>query len=83
MHSGAANGRLPLEDELLLILRDELFQGSWDRLEVNLVHDRQRSYLNSEAERRIEADLQRLRRLREMEELGGVNLLGLRALGAS
>jgi hypothetical protein len=62
------------EDELLVILRDELYGGSWDRFLRDL-DDRLRGkpYI-FKLVNRIEEDMERIRRLRGFEEERGIDL---------
>lgn len=62
------------EDELLLILRDELYGGSWDRFLRDLDDRlRGRPYI-FKLVHRIEEDIDRIQRIRAYEEEHGVDL---------
>ncbi len=56
------------EERILVILREELYEGSWDNMEQDL-EDRLegRPYI-FKLHNRIEDDLERIERLREFEE---------------
>ncbi len=73
--------KLRLEDELLLVLRDQLFDGSWERMERDLRDRAAWCHPNDEVERQVACDLERIARLKVME-LSGADLATLRSLGA-
>jgi hypothetical protein len=62
------------EDRMLLVLREELYAGSWDRMQQDL-HDRlkTRPYVFKFSSR-IKEDLARIDRLLDYEKKHGVNL---------
>ncbi len=58
---------LTLEDELCVTLRDQLFGGSWERMEQDL-RDRQIwCHPSHEVDRQVESDLRRIARLKVLE----------------
>ena len=62
------------EETMLLTLRDELYSGSWERMERDLqdrLHGRPYIF---KLVNRIEEDLRRIRKLKGYEEEHGVNL---------
>ncbi len=63
------------EEEILLItLRDELYGGSWERMEQDLKDRLEGKPYIFKLANRIEEDLVRLERLRDYEEKHGINL---------
>ena len=57
-------------DETLLLLRDELYGGSWDEVEADLRARAGRKPYVFKLSTRIEEDLNRIARLRALEERG-------------
>jgi hypothetical protein len=66
--------RLSPEERQLLLLRDELYDGSWDDMEADLRHRLDRKPYIFRLMNRIEDDLARIVRLRSYEEQHGVDL---------
>ena len=66
--------RLSREEKQLLLLRDELYDGSWDDMEADLRYRLDRKPYIFRLMNRIEDDLTRIERLRAYEEQHGVNL---------
>ena len=62
------------EERMLVVLRHELYEGSWDEMEKDLrARLEGRPYIFKLAHR-IADDLERIQRLREFERSCGVNL---------
>ncbi len=62
------------ESKMLLVLRDELYMGSWDRMEDDLRNRlKGRPYI-FKLVNRIEEDLERIEALRSYEEKHKINL---------
>ena len=62
------------EERILVIIRDELYAGSWDEMLEDLnARLESRPYL-LKLVGRIESDIERITRLRKLEEQSGVNL---------
>ena len=62
------------EEKILVIIRDELYAGNWDEMLEDLnARLESRPYLLKLAGR-IESDIERIARLRKLEEQSGVNL---------
>ena len=66
--------RLSPEEKQLLLLRNELYDGSWDDMEADLRHRLDRKPYIFRLMNRIEDDLARISRLRLYEEEHGVDL---------
>ena len=66
--------RLSREERQLLLLRDELYDGSWDDMEEDLRRRLNRKPYIYRLMNRIEEDLRRIARLRAYEEAQGVDL---------
>lgn len=62
------------EEALLVRLRDELYAGNWDEMLRDLHARREGRPYVFRLVHRIEDDIQRIGRLRELEERFGVNL---------
>ena len=83
MSSAAANApedvrqyvqRLTSEERMLVVLKRELYEGSWDEMEADLrARLEGRPYIFRLAHR-ISEDLERIVRLREFERQAGVDL---------
>ena len=68
---------LSKEEKLLIILRDELYEGSWDELRKDLdARLDGKPYIFKLAER-LEEDLERIERLQQYEIEHGINLRNL------
>ena len=65
---------LPPEEVQLLILRDELYDGSWDEMRRDLAARRDGKPFIFKLINRIEEDLKRIERLAGYEEQHTVNL---------
>ncbi|MCD6303335.1 MAG: hypothetical protein J7M21_00040 [Planctomycetes bacterium] len=66
--------QLSPEERLLVVLKAELYEGSWDEMEADLrARLEGRPYIFKLAHR-ISDDLERIRRLRAFEESCGVDL---------
>ena len=62
------------EDRILVIIRDELYAGNWDEMLEDLnARLESRPHL-FKLTGRIESDIERITRLRKLEEESGVNL---------
>lgn len=62
------------EEKMLLVLRDELYMGSWDKMEDDLRNRlKGRPYI-FKLVNRIEEDLERIQKLRAYEEKHKLNL---------
>lgn len=62
------------EEKMLLVLRDELYMGSWDKMEDDLRNRlKGRPYI-FKLVNRIEEDLERIQKLRAYEEKHKINL---------
>ena len=66
--------RLSREEKQLLLLRNELYDGSWDEMETDLRHRLERKPYIFRLMNRIEDDLARISRLRAYEEDHHVDL---------
>lgn len=81
--SGKRRGAVPLkltrDDKMLILLREELYGGSWKRMEEDLQGrlDARLHVFRFRLARRIEADLERIRRLALQEKALGVNFADL------
>jgi hypothetical protein len=75
---------LSKEERVLVLIRDELYEGSWDDLEADLVLRRDRKPSIFKLTTRIEEDLSRIHKLRAFERTEGIDLRPLidRAAGA-
>ncbi|MCI0651020.1 MAG: hypothetical protein L0Z55_03975 [Planctomycetes bacterium] len=65
---------LPHEDTQLLVLRDELYDGSWEEMRRDLEARRDGKPFIFKLINRIEEDLKRIARLAAYEERNGVDL---------
>ena len=65
---------LPAEERMLVVLRDELYSGSWDRMLVDL-RDRLkgRPYI-FKLVNRIQDDISRIEKLQDYEKKNNINL---------
>lgn len=72
--SQAFFSRLTPEEKQLLLLRDELYDGSWDEMEQDLRYRLERKPYIFRLMNRIEDDLARIAKLRAYEEENGVDL---------
>lgn len=72
-HQKFADG-LPAEERMLVVLRDELYSGSWDRMLVDL-RDRLkgRPYI-FKLVNRIQDDIARIEKLQDYEKKHNINL---------
>lgn len=68
---------LTREDRLLLTLRDELYEGSWDELLADLDARRNRTPVVFKLNVRLEEDQARVEKLRTFEREHSVNLRDL------
>jgi hypothetical protein len=67
------------EERMLLVLRDELYSGSWDKMEEDLRNRlKGRPYI-FKLVNRIEEDLKRIEKLRSYEQKHKINLQDYRA----
>jgi len=67
-------GSLTNEDRMLVVLKGELYEGSWDEMVADLTARLEgRPYIFKLAHR-IADDLERIKRLREFEKLHSVDL---------
>ena len=73
---------LASEERVLLVVRDELYGGSWDELEQDLHARRERKPAIFKLNTRIDEDLSRINKLRAYEREHGVDLRRLLALVA-
>jgi hypothetical protein len=62
------------EERTLLVIRDELYGGSWDEMVKDLEARRQAKPYVFKLATRIEDDLVRIRRMRDFEQKHSVNL---------
>jgi hypothetical protein len=62
------------EERVLVLLRDELYEGAWDALEADLRARLERRPAVFKLSTRIEEDLERIAKLREFERTRGVDL---------
>ncbi|MFH1023412.1 MAG: hypothetical protein V1809_08470 [Planctomycetota bacterium] len=69
---------LTREESMLLVLRDELYSGSWDRM-IHDLEDRLKGkpYI-FKLVNRIEEDIERIRKLKVYEERHKINLINYR-----
>ncbi len=65
---------LPQEERQLLILREILYQGSWEEMERDLVARQQGKPFIFKLNSRIDEDLKRIEKLRSYETEHGVDL---------
>ena len=65
---------LTKEERLLVLIRDELYEGSWEELETDLQARRERKPYIFKVNARIEDDLNRIEKLRDFEQLQQVDL---------
>lgn len=70
---------LGAEERVLLVVRDELYGGSWDELEQDLHARRERKPAIFKLNTRIDEDLSRIIKLRAYEREHGVDLRHLLA----
>ena len=73
---------LAQEERVLLLVRDELYGGSWAELEADLLARRERKPAIFKLNTRIDEDLGRIGRLRAYEQEHGVDLRHLLGLVA-
>ncbi len=66
--------RLSKEDIMLVLLRKELYVGSWDKMEQDL-NDKLKGLYIYKVTPNIEADLVRIGNLKKLEASLGINLL--------
>ena len=66
--------RMSREEKQLLLLRNELYDGSWDEMETDLSHRLDRKPYIFRLMNRIEEDLARIERLRAYEDEHNVDL---------
>ena len=66
--------RLSPAEKQLLLLRNELYNGSWDEMEQDLRHRLERKPYIFRLMNRIEEDLSRIKELREYEDRQGIDL---------
>jgi hypothetical protein len=64
-------------ERVLVVVRDELYGGSWDELERDLRARLDRKPYIFKLNTRIDEDLSRIEKLRAFEELEGVDLASL------
>ncbi|MFN0057103.1 MAG: hypothetical protein ACKVX7_01480 [Planctomycetota bacterium] len=62
------------EESQLVILRDELYEGSWDEMRKDLEDRRDGKPFIFKLVNRIEEDLRRIDRLSAFEDAEGINL---------
>ncbi len=62
------------EDKLLIILRNELYESSWDLFLKDLINRRQGKPYIFKLMKRIEDDIERIKKLKEFEEKYKINL---------
>ena len=62
------------EERILLVLRQELYEGSWDEMEADLRARLEGGPYIFKLATRIADDLDRIRRLREFEQQCGIDL---------
>ena len=74
MIAGEIRVNLSPEERMLLVLRDELYGGSWERMLEDLRYRRRRSSYIFKLVNRIQADIDRIEKLRECERKRRVNL---------
>jgi hypothetical protein len=65
---------LSKEERVLLLVRDELYGGSWAELEADLLARRERKPAIFKLNTRIDEDLGRIAKLRAFEQERGVDL---------
>ncbi|RMG06434.1 MAG: hypothetical protein D6731_25825 [Planctomycetota bacterium] len=80
-HRAFADG-LGKPERVLVVLRDELYGGSWDELVADLEARKQRKPFVFKLNSRIEEDLARIAKLRAYEEEHGVDLAALLSAGS-
>jgi len=69
--------RMTREERVLVLVRDELFAGSWSDLETDLRARLERRPSIFKLSTRIEEDLERITKLRDFERAEGVDLRSL------
>ncbi|MFN7182228.1 MAG: hypothetical protein ACK4NF_06085 [Planctomycetota bacterium] len=62
------------EDKLLLILRNELYESSWDLFKKDLENRKKGKPYIFKLMKRIEEDLERIKRLQQFEKKYNINL---------
>lgn len=62
------------EDKLLIVLRNELYESSWDLFIKDLENRKQGKPYIFKLMKRIEDDLERIKKLKEFEEKHKINL---------
>jgi hypothetical protein len=62
------------EEKMLVMLREELYEGSWDDMIADLRNRLEGKPYIFKLASRIEADLERIERLKNYEEKNNVNL---------
>jgi len=65
---------LTREERVLVLLRDQLYDGSWDDLELDLRARKERKPSIFKLNTRIEEDLERIVRLKDFERARGIDL---------
>lgn len=65
---------LTREERVLVLLRDQLYDGSWDDLELDLRARKERKPSIFKLNTRIEEDLERIVRLKDFEQARGIDL---------
>lgn len=65
---------LTREERVLVLLRDQLYDGSWDDLELDLRARKERKPSIFKLNTRIEEDLERIARLKDYEHARGIDL---------
>jgi hypothetical protein len=70
---------LSREERVLVLLRDQLYDGSWEDLELDLRARKERKPSIFKLNTRIEEDLDRIARLRSYEQERGLDLGALLA----
>lgn len=65
---------LTREERVLVLLRDQLYDGSWDDLELDLRARKERKPSVFKLNTRIEEDLERIAKLRGYEQTRGIDL---------
>jgi hypothetical protein len=66
--------RMSPEESQLLLVRESLYDGSWEEMEEDMRHRLEKKPYIFRLQNRIEEDLARIRHLREYEMYRGVNL---------
>ena len=67
-------GELTNEERTLLVIRDELYDGSWDEMLKDLTARLQAKPYVFKLATRIEDDIVRIHKLRDFEDAHGLNL---------